>query len=285
MREAHRKRDTIEVQLDNRQVVSFVIGSVIILGVVFSLGVLVGKQLAGASASQPKPADSLAALDAKEARRAAPASDVLGTGDSVGSRKADAEQTLTFADALTRPKAVSTVIEPTRAQDRPAARADAKPPDKPAVKGPEPERLAEDARSRAAAEAELARQAREAAALVKPPAADDREAVAAKADRSPEDRKEGLAAAFDRAAQRPATQEEGFTLQVSSLPSRSEAERFMSRLSAKGFSPFLVEAEVPGKGRFFRVRVGDYATRGEADVAVRRFREKTAISAIVTSSR
>lgn len=285
MREVPRRRDTIEVQLDNRQVVSFVIGAVIILGVVFSLGVLVGKQLAGASASQPKPADPLAALDAKEARRVAPSSDVLGTGDSPGARSADAEQSLTFADALTRPKAVSAVIEPTRSQDKPVARADARPLAKPTPKRPEPVPLAEAAESRAAAEVEVAGHSREATALVKAPEVDAREAPAVKAEPSPEDRKEGLAAAFDRAAKRPVARGEGFTLQVSSLPSRSEAERFMSRLSGKGFAPFLVEAEVPGKGRFFRVRVGDYATRGEADEAVRRFLEKTAISAIVTSSR
>lgn len=67
MRDSHRIRDGFDLHLDNRQISAFVIGSLVVLGVVFSMGVMVGKQLAsGAAQASAGPGDPLAAIDAKE---------------------------------------------------------------------------------------------------------------------------------------------------------------------------------------------------------------------------
>jgi DedD protein len=62
-----------------------------------------------------------------------------------------------------------------------------------------------------------------------------------------------------------------YTLQLSSFQERGEAETFLAELRAAGYSPFLVAAEVDGKGTFYRVRLGSYpayddAVKAKADV-------------------
>jgi DedD protein len=47
MRDSHRMKEKYDLSLDNRQIVSFLIGALVVLGSVFVLGVVVGKQLTG----------------------------------------------------------------------------------------------------------------------------------------------------------------------------------------------------------------------------------------------
>ena len=53
-----------------------------------------------------------------------------------------------------------------------------------------------------------------------------------------------------------------FAVQVASSTSRADAELIAARTGAKGAR--VVEAEVPGKGRFYRVQVGSFATQEAA---------------------
>ena len=62
MRDADKLKEKVELSLDNRQVVSLIVGSLVMLGIVFVLGVFFGKQMA-----PPPPAalgrEALSALD------------------------------------------------------------------------------------------------------------------------------------------------------------------------------------------------------------------------------
>jgi cell division protein FtsN len=62
-----------------------------------------------------------------------------------------------------------------------------------------------------------------------------------------------------------------YTVQVSSWQTRRGAERDAQRFSAQGFNAYVQSAYIPSmEGTWFRVRVGGYATRGEAEeMAVR----------------
>lgn len=235
MRDMHRMREKIELQLDNRQVVSFVIGSLVVLGVVFALGVLVGKQLASDALAQTAPTDPLAAIDAREelvaaVREAPPAKD-----DGL------VEPELTFAHELTRPDPIEPELELGVAE--PVAEAP-KPVEKKPVPPPAPPPV--------------------------PPAA-------------PKESGSTVAAAFEKVAARPAPTA-GFALQVSSFPERSAAEKFAAGLEAKGYEPFVVEADVPGKGRYYRVKIGSFQTRSEADAYLQSFRAQTSMQAFVTNA-
>jgi cell division protein FtsN len=58
-----RSRERFELSLDGRQIASVVVGAIVVLGVVFVLGLNVGKQLARAEARPAPAGDALAALD------------------------------------------------------------------------------------------------------------------------------------------------------------------------------------------------------------------------------
>ena len=61
-----------------------------------------------------------------------------------------------------------------------------------------------------------------------------------------------------------------FTVQLASATSREDATKVATRVP--GHAPRIVEADVPGKGHYFRVRVGRFETREAAE----RFRDDLA---------
>src|SRR5208282_2483826 len=63
------------------------------------------------------------------------------------------------------------------------------------------------------------------------------------------------------AASVPAGREGGWQLQVSSFKTEAEAEQFADQLRARGHKAYAVEARVPGRGTWWRVRVGPFATQ------------------------
>jgi cell division septation protein DedD len=54
------------------------------------------------------------------------------------------------------------------------------------------------------------------------------------------------------------------TIQVASLKDGAAAERIVANLKKEGYPAFLVRSVIPGKGLWFRVRVGSYANREQA---------------------
>jgi septal ring-binding cell division protein DamX len=64
----------------------------------------------------------------------------------------------------------------------------------------------------------------------------------------------------------PAEAEPGgkFTVQVASYREKQDALVLADRLTRKGYQSFVAEANLPGKGKWYRVRVGRFGTRKEA---------------------
>jgi DedD protein len=58
--------------------------------------------------------------------------------------------------------------------------------------------------------------------------------------------------------------EGGYQLQVSSFRSQGEAQAFADQLRARGHRAHVVEAHVPSRGTWFRVRIGPFATQRAA---------------------
>ncbi len=83
------------------------------------------------------------------------------------------------------------------------------------------------------------------------------------------------------AAKKPDATANHFTLQLSAFPDKQDAEEFMKKIQSAGYKPFLVASEIPGKGIFYRVRVGDYASRQAAVDAKTEFERKQRIIAYV----
>jgi cell division septation protein DedD len=83
----------------------------------------------------------------------------------------------------------------------------------------------------------------------------------------------------------PSGSEGAFTLQVVSYDARDIAERFATALRARGHRAFVTQAELPGRGRSYRVRVGPFTTRRDALAYQASFeREERMHSVLVTGT-
>jgi cell division septation protein DedD len=269
MRDTHRMREKYDLSLDSRQVVSLLIGGIVVLGAVFVLGVLVGKKLAGTPRADHAP-DLLTALDHK--------SDAL--------ERARAAPPLTFQEELTRPTASTpTAISP------PATQTAAAPATQPAS--------ATSATPAATATASKPATALHPAAVPVPTVV----ANEAKPEKKPAPEKkvepaarppppESVATRSAPAAAHPApkvpdaTSATGaFTLQLGASNNRDDAERQAARLREKGYAPYIVTAEVPGKGTWYRVRMGSFPTKDAATRYLQDFKRETQAEAFVASTR
>jgi cell division septation protein DedD len=71
-----------------------------------------------------------------------------------------------------------------------------------------------------------------------------------------------LASAAQPAA--PPGKEGGYQLQVSSFRSQSEADQFAAQLRARGHKAYVLEAHVPNRGTWYRVRIGPFPSQHAA---------------------
>lgn len=62
----------------------------------------------------------------------------------------------------------------------------------------------------------------------------------------------------------PTSGEGAFSLQAMSSSSHDEANKFSEKLMRAGVSAYVVQADIPGRGRWYRVRIGRFGTREEA---------------------
>lgn len=277
MRDAHRMKEKFDVSLDNRQIVSLLIAGIVVMGAVFVLGVVVGKKLAGNAQAASAP-DLLSALDANAQALA---------------QARDAEPTLTFQDELTRkaspepsspkPATVTVAIPPPAPKPAPSA--------PPKVAEPEPESTEPEPAS-SPTDDDYAPAAVAAAPKAAPKPESKPAPLPGKVEPAPvptrTTSREGgtLQDAIARATRQPTEAVPGgaFTLQLSAFQDRQEAERFATRLRDRGYAPYIVAAEVPNKGTWYRVRMGSFPTREAATRYMTDFKRETKIAAFVASA-
>jgi len=248
MRDLDRWKDKVEISLDGRQIFFLFFGSAVAACLIFVVGVLIGKRIeARALALQPAAIeDPLAALDQ------------LGDAD-------EADEGLTFHKALTPPKA-----ELPKKAEKPVVEAkklEPKPQPPKAVDKPAPVVAVDDS---ADDEEES-----------KPEPAKKPEPKKIEAPRAPLPAARPQVVQQQAAAKKPDATASHFTLQLSAFPDKADAEEFMRKIQSAGYKPFLVASEIPGKGVFYRVRVGDYGSRQSAVDAKAEFERKQRIIAYV----
>jgi cell division septation protein DedD len=301
-RESELYKDKIEVSLDGRQIFYLFFGGAVIVGMVFVLGVMVGRRVEarghldrtdpsaaadplaaldrlersdhlsfhGALTGSDAPTDVEKAIGELEKRRAASRGD---GPDRTGAAKA-APPRGEAAPSPPRPEARADG-KPDAPRAEPAARSDADRPrvegDKPRVEAdkPHPDRREADKREGDKRDADKRdadkRDADKRDGDKKARKHDDGGASGSKSDkkagsREAAGRSETHADARGTATEstEPGTDKVRFTLQLSSFQDKAEAEAFLSATKAAGFQPYLTEADVTGKGTFYRVRLGSY---------------------------
>lgn len=253
MRDSHRMKEKFDLSLDNRQIVSLLIAGLVVLGAVFVLGVVVGKKLATNTQAAKAP-DLLTALD----QQAAAMEEV---------RK---DASLTFQDELTKKSP-----EPLREEPPKVAAAE-----KPAEKKVEPPVPPPDIKPQPKVET--------------PPV----EQQVAKVDAAPEQKieeavptrtrdgglKDAFAAVKKATPPAEAVPNGKFTLQLSATQTKDEALRFAAKLKDSGYAPYIVEAQVPNRGTWYRVRMGSFPSRDAAARYLNDFKRETNMEAFVTTA-
>jgi len=250
-------KEKLDLSLDNRQIVSLLLGGIVVLGAVFVLGVVVGKKLAEGGAAQTAP-NLIAALDQQAA-----------TMEKV---RAEAKPELTFQKVLTEDRdddvrVVKAAPKPAAAVE-PAAKPEEKPEPKPEAKPeakPEPER-------------EIVR--------VQPPPAvqESPPPVVTASVKAPDGAKPSELQAAIAKAQLPPPSPGSFCLQLSATQVRAEADRFAANLQDRGYAPYVVTAEVPGKGTWYRVRLGRFPSKDAASKYLQDFRRETRMEAFIAAN-
>lgn len=305
MRDTQKMKDKLELSLDGRHLFTLAAVSLVALGAVFWLGIAVGKKLQREEAVAPQP-DLLAALDAdaqradsgpltfqEELTRKAP---VLVVDKPVVQRPAPVERVVEKLDPPPRPaeKPLEKPAEPVaervdKVLEKPAeppadkALAAAKPAPPAEAPGPAPaepkgagERYVERVPAMPVVELPVEKPAEKPA----PPPAGAQALVNTRTGGDAGALRDAIARA-SRPAQ--ASADGSWTLQLSAYQDRAEADRYLAGLRDRGYAPYVVEAKIPNKGTWYRVRMGRFPTREAASHYLADFQRETQIPAIVTS--
>jgi len=275
LRDIERWRDKIEVRLDNRQVFFLFFGSALVACMLFVLGVIVGKRLESRGrAVSPEIEDPLALLDkVATSPRSAQGGVTLpqalfgtggknGAGDKHGKKNAlpvaesESEAAKPAVVAVRDTKPVETNAKTLPAALTESKPAPAKPETKPAVAASDEKKPEGSAAKAKTAEAKPAEPKKAAEPKEEKPAPIP--TVAASGDSKSKGR---------------------FALQLSSFQDKAEAEAFAQKFANE--RPYMIVSEIPGKGTWYRVRVGDYASAKDAIAAKDSFEKKHNVIAYV----
>ncbi len=229
-----------EFQLNGKQLVFLFMASTIVAVVIFLCGVMVGRGVSAAQlAAVPSSTVDFGDPTAGEAPLAPVASNLSPAPADVVPDVPSDDGPLTYPDTLTSSK-VTDDLKPVRRQTN----VPAKPPVAAATKAP-------------AAKASAVKVPAVSAPAVAKAAAATTAASPTSASRVP------ASAAVAPEPAEPAGS--GFVVQVAATPRRSEADAIRGRLQQKGYPAFVTTS-----GRLFRVRVGKYKERTEANTVAKR---------------
>ena len=279
-REPELYKDKIEVSLDGRQIFYLFFGGAVIVGMVFVLGVMIGRRVEARGhldrAETQTANDPLAALDRLER------SDNLSFHGALTGSDAPTDVEAAIGELGKRragkaDKKPEPAEGPVVAGDGKPAKPDGKPEGRPEAKL---EVRAEPIPRPDADKPRADKHDGEKKAKKHDDGAVGEGRSDAKPDRSEARRSD---AKSDKPVTRPEAGADGrpdakpdarsgdakgrFTLQLSSFQDRSEAEAFLTAIKSAGYQPYLTEADVGGKGTFYRVRLGSYRSLEAANDA------------------
>jgi cell division protein FtsN len=73
-----------------------------------------------------------------------------------------------------------------------------------------------------------------------------------------------------------------YTVQVASYPDRQLADDEARRMKGQGYAAFVVASQVPGKGTWYRVRLGSFTNKASAEKLAKEIHAKAGVSSIIT---
>lgn len=73
-----------------------------------------------------------------------------------------------------------------------------------------------------------------------------------------------------------------YALQMGSYQSKAKAEEEEKELRGKDYNTYVIEVNIPGKGTWYRVKIGDYEDLEQAQKAAEDFKRKEGASVMIT---
>jgi DedD protein len=292
MREMKKIKSKVEFSLDYRQIAIAFTGGLLVVVIVFALGVMVGKSLK--AIPQDMTVDASAPTDEAAPENtgdAAVAAEEANAAQAVREQKSPYEAVNVptggeqSAPAAAQPAAPGTsgsyaFYEGVRADGSKSA-----PPPAAHTAEPTPAAAVVNAPRAAVQPAQppvaAARAAASAAPVVTPAKAAAPSAAKQAAPQAPP-------VAAEKASSKAASKEPGkdfngrYTVQVSSFQIQADADAMVRRLVQKGYPAYKISAEIPGKGRWHRVRIGTFASRDDATKFAKDFEEKENLETYIT---
>ena len=239
----------------------------VILGLTFALGLLVGRQWARQSASAVVPSVSEAARKAATApRRGGIAAEVMAD------RAPESTEKLTFYQTLTEP--LNGPGSAPRPEAKPVAIKASAPAAVPAAPAPTPISLP-PLPAKPAADGQTADSKTPDGKTTNGKTRDGKTANGKSADG-------GSAGAISGPAQMNSAPTPAWTIQVGAYKSRRQAEDTRQQLAASGLEAYVASVGAQEGQARFRVRVGTYRTREEAATAADRIRAQRSLTTFVT---
>jgi cell division septation protein DedD len=243
-----------EIQLNGKQLVFLFMAATVVSVVIFLCGVLVGRGVRSqtGTVADTTPVNSVA--ETTPTQQAPPATAPAAGSDPTAAAPPPAADELSYFSRLEKPNAPA---EQLKSPERNAPVEKAPAPATAAPRTPPPAPVKESA-------------------PVKTPPAPVKESAPVKA--APAPAKETVAAPAALSGE-PAGQ--GFAVQIAALNVRSEADAIAKRLSSKGYSAYVL-APASGTPSVFRVRVGKFGTRREAETMAAKLQKEEQFKPWVT---
>ncbi len=275
IRQFDRIKEKVEIRLDSRQIAWLVIGCLAIASGVFTAGFYMGQEQAGHRL--PAPNEALLAT--------APTQD-----DAQTLQNAEIEEAAlhyTYDRVLTDPTPPTRVDDPVleakarlMVQEGAAAEDEETPRAATALEPGElrPTEAPDPAKPPAEVEAEEGQEDPELEKEEPPFAADLEPAVKVPAV-PPRAHSAGIPVEEKPKADK--EKKPRYTIQVKAFRKRKEARQFLNALREAGYQPYIMTADIPKKGRFYRVRLGRYDKLEEAEAKQDRFEKAEGFKTIL----
>jgi len=74
-----------------------------------------------------------------------------------------------------------------------------------------------------------------------------------------------------------------YTIQVGAYPDKSMAEEETKNMKKRGYAAFLVATDIPDKGKWYRVRIGSFASKPSAEKLAKELKSKEGIDGFITA--
>jgi len=236
-----------EIQLNGKQLVFLFMAATVVSVVIFLCGVLVGRGVRTERAGAGESSASNALAETVPQQPATPPTPPAGSDPTAAPAPAPAAEDLSYFKRLEKPNAPAEQIRPSA--DKAPAEKDKEKLAAKTTPAPAPVREKAPAEKPAAAPAEKAATPTPAPAPALP-----LPAVAPPAAAPP--------APAERTSEEPPGQ--GYVVQIAALNVRSDADAMVKRLASKGYAAYVL-APVSGMPSVFRVRIGKFNTRREAE--------------------